>query len=165
MSREIYALPLTSQLWTNAGGGSDLAITLASLSTGAGRIGAQWDRGTGAQPGRYRWQFRCRTNSAPTVGNTLRIYLAVGDDGTYISNGLGTADAAISSEALCSNCQYVDSIEVSENVTTRDFTKRGFIWIYDRYVSPIIFNAFGVSLSSTGTNMEFRLTPYPDQIQ
>ena len=162
-TKDIYVNPGAAKTWKDSAG--DFVMTMASLATAGGRIGAQWDRGAGAQPALYRWQFRWRANTAPTVGNLVRLYLAIGDDGTYISNGLGTADAAVASEALCGNCLPIDSVEVTEAVTTRDFVKAGLIWIRSRYVSPIVFNASGVSFHATSTNQEFRLTAVPDQIQ
>lgn len=165
MANLIYGKPGTALVFADSGG--DAVITLASLATGGGRISAQLDRGAGAQPALYRWQFRWRANSSPTVAatNVVRVYLVPGDDGSYIAGGLGTSDAAVTPEAFLANTEFLGASEVTEASTSRDFVRQGFVWVRSRYVSVAVWNASGVSLHATASNNAFRLTPVPDEIQ
>lgn len=165
MANQILAVPGTPITFEDSGG--DIALTLASLANGAGRISAQWDRGAGAKPIEYRWQMRYRANAAPTVAatNVVRVYLECSDDGTFVAGGLGTADAAVSAEVLLTLGEFLGAVEITEASTTRDFVRQGNIWIRSRYVSVAVWNATGVALHATAANNEFRLTPVPSEIQ
>lgn len=163
MSNLIYALPGTPRIFAPSGG--DTTFTPTSVANAAGRVSARWDRGTGAQPSIYRWQARARANVAPTVGNVVRVYLVLGEDGTFAPGALGTADAGITTEDDLLNAQLIGNMVADAASTTRDFVAHGIVEIRSRYVQAAWWNALGQALHATGTNHEFVLTPYSDQIQ
>lgn len=163
MPNLIYAAPGTSIVFAASGG--DAVITLASLADAAGRISAQFDRGSGSKPAIYRWQARTRANVSPVVGVVARIYLALGDDGSFVMGDWSTADQAVSVETLLLNAQFLGSVAADIANTTQDFVASGLVEIRSRYIQVAWWNAMGQALSSTAGNHEFRLTPYSDEIQ
>lgn len=162
MANKIYATPETPIVFSP---GTGTAISLASLANGAGRISARYDRGSGAKPMRYRWQARTRSNVAPTVGMLVRLYLVTGQDGTYEDGGFGSGDIAIASEDLLRNVQLIGAVIADQASTTKDFVRSGIITIAAQYLRVAWWNATGQALHATGTNHEFTLVPYPEEIQ
>lgn len=163
MANKILVNTGTVATWAASGGTH--VLTATSLANGAGRLGDQRDMGSGVVSRWYEWQFRWRAGAAPTVGNVVRVYLATGRDGTYVSGALGTTDAAVSAEDLLRNCDFLGAVEVDEASTSKDFVRRGLLYLRSRYVSPVIWNASGVAFSATAAHMEFALWPSDDELQ
>lgn len=163
MPNKILVNTGTVVTWKASGGSK--VLTATSLASGAGRLGQQHDWGSGVVGRLYEWQARVRVATTPTVGNVIRIYLATARDGTYVAGGLGTADAAVSAEDLLRNTDFLGAVEIDEASTTKDFVKRGLLYLRARYVSPVVWNASGVALSGTAADIEFAMWPSDDEIQ
>lgn len=155
----------TGSVVTWSSSGATKVLTATSVANGAGRLGDRHDWGSGVVDRWYEWQVRFKVASAPTVGNVLRFYLATGRDGTYSAGNLGTTDAAVSAEDLLRNTAFVDAIEIDEASSAKVFVKRGLLFLRARYVSPILWNATGVALSATGTDIEVAMWPSSDEVQ
>lgn len=162
MANKIYGSP-ESAITFKASGGT-VTLTLTSLANGAGRISAQWDRGSGAKPSLYKWRGVVKAAAALAVGVPLEVYLATGD-GTDIDGNQSTSDAAFSASDKRRNLQYVGSI-LADSTSNGELQKgSGLVEIRDRYVSLVIWNAFGQALTGTAADHYFSLTPVPDEIQ
>jgi hypothetical protein len=163
MANKILTAIGTVVKWQDSG--ADLVMTLASLANGAGRVGAQKDWGAGSIEGKYKVRVRFRSNATPTVGNVIRVYLSTAQDTTFQDGDLGTADAAVSSEALLANCVFVGSVEVDEASTSKDFIATFIVELRSRYVAPVIWNASGQALHATASNNAVEMWPLADEIQ
>jgi hypothetical protein len=162
MANKIYVAQETAASFKSSGG--TVVFTPTSLANGAGRISAQWDRGSGSRPAAFLARARFKAATTPTVGNLVQVHLALGD-GTYVDGDLGTVDAAVSSIDKVRNLRWVMNVQSDEASTAKVFTAERQLWLPNRYVSVVWWNALGVALSGTATDMEFTLTPVPDEAQ
>lgn len=164
LAKLIYAAPQTSIVFKSTGG--DAVFTPTSLGAAAGWISAQYDRGPGSKPGRYRWQAKTQANVNPTVGGVVRVYLVLADSATGDGPGqLGTADATVPAEARLGNAQYLGSVQADQALNTVSFIQPGLVEIYSRYVQVAWWNDLSQALHGTAGNHEFRLVAYPDELQ
>ena len=162
MPNKVYVAPETPIVFKSSGG--DVTFRPMNVGNGAGRISARWDRGAGAKPGWYKWRAKTKAASALTVGNQLEIYLAT-SDGTNADGNQSTTDAAFSAGDKRRNLQPIGTLNADSATNGEPQIGSGVIFIADRYVSVVWWNAFGVALSGTATDHEFSLTPIPDEIQ
>jgi hypothetical protein len=164
MANNIYANPGTPITFQSSGGSA--VLTPTSVAAGAGRISAQFDRGAGAQPALYRWRAFTKWLASPAVGDQLRLYLVTSDGTNQDGNGLGTADAAVASEAeLSANCQQFGSV-IAGAAASQTEAQSGFVEIRERYISVAIWDGSATkALTATATDTAISLTPWPDQIQ
>ena len=164
MANKIYKVDETSITWTDSSG--DLAMTLNNLAAGAGRQGAVKDLGAGgtARTRRYRWRAIVQQDTAGVVDETIEIWLKTGD-GTYYDNDDGTGDIAVSAYDKLNNCKLLGMLTVDEAVADVNISKSGYVYIGERYVMPIMWNASADNLQATDNVNKFILTPEPDEIQ
>lgn len=162
MANKVYAAPETAIVFKSSGG--DVTFTPTSVANAAGRISAQWDRGSGSKPARYYWRAVTKAAAALAVGVQLEIYFAT-SDGTYIDGNQSTSDAAFSATDKRRNLQAVGVIEADSTTNGEVQIASGIVWIFTRYVSVVWWNALGQSLSSTASDHLFTLTPIPDEVQ
>jgi hypothetical protein len=153
----------TVNKWQDSG--ADSTMTLASLANAGGRIGAQKDWGAGSVEGWYKVRVRFRANATPTVGNVARIYLVTAQDSSYRIGGLGTADAAVTTEALLANTIFLGVVEIDEASTSKDFVGEFLVFLKSRYVSPVFWNATGVTIHATASNNAIDIWPVADEVQ
>ncbi len=163
MANKVYQIAETDITWLSSGGTN--ALTLTSLSAGAGRQGAQHDFGTSARPIRFAWRAWVKANATPTVGQIIEIY-AKTSDGTNPDNSDGTTDAAVSAAGKLLNLVRLGAISIDQASTTPTFVASGIVELPARYFQPVVWNAqASVALSSTGSDHGFKLTPIVDEIQ
>lgn len=162
MPSKVYIAPETAITFKSTGG--TVTFTPTSVANGAGRISDQHDRGSGSKPGRYRWRARTKFASALTVGNLMQIYLAT-SDGTYVDGNLGTSDAGLSAVDKLRNLRPVGNVEADSTSSGEVQIASGIVWIYERYVSVVWWNAALIALSATAGDHEFTLEPIPDEAQ
>lgn len=162
MANLIYAKRETAVSFKASGG--DVVFTPQNVSNGAGRISAQYDRGSGSKPAVYEWRAKTKAAAGLTAGTILSIYLST-SDGTVQDGNLGTSDAGVSSAAKLNNLQRVGSISADSTSSGEPQYASGFVTIVARYVSVVWFNSFGQALTNTAGDHEFILTPVPDEIQ
>ncbi len=156
MATKTYIARETPTVWSDTAG--DLVITLNNLAAGAGRVGARKDFGAGSTAYHYSWRFTCQFDTAPVVGETVRIYLST-SDGTEEDGQVGTADAALSAEDKLKNLHSIGMLIVDVATVDIDFTASGVCTIPTRYVSPVIFNGTVDNLQATNDTGEITLTP------
>src|SRR5215475_1800281 len=115
--------------------------TLAALASGAGRVSGRYDKGAGSQPS--LWEMRCRIslNGAYVAGAMLEYYVAT-SDGTDVDSGVGTADAAITTEQR-RNLTLAGVLVVNSALASLTTMYASFrnIYIPNRYFSLAIWNA------------------------
>jgi hypothetical protein len=162
MTDLIYYLPQT--IITFGNNSNTVLFTPQSITTAAGRISTQWNRGTGAQPREFRWRAKTKSSSAYTVGAVLEIYLAT-SDGTTVDGNFGTSDAGFSSADLRRNLQPVGTIVADNTTAGNPLQASGRIDIEEQFVSVVWWNALGVTLTGTAADHLFELTPVPSQLQ
>lgn len=164
MANKVYTAPESALTWDSAG--TSAALTCTSLASGSGRVGAQLDRGSGSRAMRYRWEFRCKVGSNPTVGNMVELYLATAHtSSSNIDGDVGTADAALSAADKRRNLLTVGTCVMDVADSTKTFRASGFIWVPTQYVSPVVYNNTGQTFSATASDHVFILIPMPDEIQ
>ena len=162
MANKVYVNPETAITFKASGG--DVVFTNTSVANAAGRISAQWDRGSGAKPARYVWRAHTKAGAALAVGNALEIYFAT-SDGTDVDGNQGTSDAAFSAADKRRNLQFVGLVVADSTSNGEVQIASGVVEIYTRYVSVVWWNGLGQTLSSTAGDHTFTLTPVPDEIQ
>lgn len=163
MPNKVYYAPETAIVFKSSGG--DAVITCTSLANNAGRVGAQFDRGTGSKPQRFRWEFECKLVATPTLGNTISLYLATAQANSASPDGnVGTADAALSALDKRRNLQFLGVVEIDVAGTTL-MKGSGVCEIESRYISGVVVNEGGSAFSATATDTVFTLTPIPPEIQ
>lgn len=162
MANKVYAAPETAISFKSSGG--DVTFTPTSVANGAGRISAQWDRGTGSKPMRYKWRAKTKAGAALAVGTQLEIYFST-SDGTIQDGNQSTSDAAFAAGDKRRNLQPVGVIEADSTSNGEPQYASGVVWIFDRYVSVVWWNALGQALSGTAGDHEFTLTAVPDEVQ
>lgn len=151
---------------TFRGTGGTVAFTFQNVASGAGRISAQADLGSGDRPSTYKLRITTKAGAALAYGANLDVYLKT-SDGT-ISDGtpLGTADAAIATSASkLNNCIVIGSV-IADSTTNGDVQSRSWpVVILDRYVQVAIWNNLGQTLTNTEADHIVELIPYVDVIE
>lgn len=152
----------TAVTFTDSGG--DVAITLANLGFGAGRLSARYDRGAGDKPVLHLWQGKFQFESAPVVGEVVEVWLFE-SDGTLADGGVGTADAALTAGQK-SNGKLLGVVLAQTTDTTTDFIASGVCEIWQRYYSIGVWNSsVGDNLENTATNNKVIITPLAYDVQ
>ncbi len=162
MPNLVYQNEGTTLSWKDSGG--DYAMTLQNLATVAGRQGAVHDFGVAARSPRFAWRFGCEFETAPVVGEVVRIY-AKTSDGTDPDNDDGTGDIAVSAENKLKNLTHIGTLIVDEAVADVQMAASGFIILPHRYFMPVVWNATADNLQNTANINVFTLTPVPIEIQ
>ena len=162
MPNLIYQNEESALTWLASGGTEPL--TLTSLASGAGRQGDMYDFGVGARASLFVWRFWCKFATTPVVGEVIDIYLKT-SDGTHYDNDDGATDAAVSAEDKLKNLKFIGQLAVDEASTTPEFSCSGYVYIPERQVAPVIWNATADALSATAGDHGFSLTPVPSEIQ
>lgn len=167
MANKVYRALEAALSWKTTGGTA--VLTLTSLANNAGRIGVQVDRGAASSASRYIWRLVTKLGATVTsvaLGNTISVYLATGDASALVDGAQGTADAALSSLEKRRNLQFLGVVEVDKTPASGDqWIGSGVVEIANRFISPVIVNEVGNTLSATAGDHEFTLTPIPDEIQ
>lgn len=170
MANEVFVEEQTALSWKTSGG--DAVITLTSLTTNNGRVGAQYDRGASARPARALVRLKTRlgaTTTSVTVGNAISVYFATADTAltsSILDGDVGTSDAALSSIEKRRNLQFVGTLEQDKTAAANDLYRGS--WIVDlpqRYLSPVVINEIGNTLSATAGDHELTVTYLADQTQ
>lgn len=162
MANKVYTATETAISFKSSGG--DVTFTPQNVASAAGRISARWDRGAGSKAGRYKWRAKTKAGAALAVGAQLEIFLAT-SDGTIVDGNQGTSDAVFSAGDKRRNLQPVGVIEADSTTNGEVQHASGIVWIFDRYISVVWWNALGQTLTNTAGDHEFILTPIPDEIQ
>jgi hypothetical protein len=162
MANKVYRAIETAITFKDSGG--DAVITLANLGFGDGRLSAQYDRGAGSKPARYKWKGVFQFESAPAVGERVEIYLAE-SDGTSADGAVGTSDAALTAGQK-SNLKMIGIVLAQTTDTATNFIASGLCTIWERYISVGVWNASaGANLENTANANFVTLTPMPEEIQ
>jgi hypothetical protein len=164
MASKLYYNPETAVVFKSSGG--DVTFTPTSISNGHVRVSAQYDRGTGAKPGFYRWFALSKTSGAVTAGTQIVVYLAQAKDATDIPGRIGTSDASITSSATdrMRNLTCIGAVN-ADTTTTDALVASGVCFIHSRYISLAWLNNLGVGLSATDGDHYFELQAIPPETQ
>ena len=162
MANLIYQNDGTALTWQDSGG--TYAMTLNNLATGAGRQGAVHDFGVAARSPRFAWRAWFRSATAPVVGEAVEVYVKT-SDGTSPDNDDGTGNIAVSAEDKLRNLVLIGRVQVDEAATGVTFAKSGEVWLPQRYVMPVFWNATADNLVASANLSGFSLTPTPLEVQ
>ena len=163
MTSKSYVSPETAITFRASGG--DVALTLTSLGSSAGRQSAEHDLGASARADRYEWRAWVKFATTPVVGELVKLFLKT-SDGTHDDNDDGATDAAVSAEDKLRNLRYIGAIEVDEASTTPEFSASGVIHdLTSRYIQIVFWDETADGLSATAGDHGFDLTPIPPQGQ
>ena len=149
---------------TGQDSGGSYAMTLNNLAAGAGRQGAVHDFDVAARAARFAWRAWFQAATTPVVGEAVEVYLKT-SDGTVPDNDDGTGDIAVSAENKLRNLLLIGRIEVDEAAIGVKFARSGEVWLPQRYVMPVFWNATADNLVATNNLSGFTLTPVPLEIQ
>lgn len=161
---KIYYNPETAVVFKSSGG--DITFTPQNIASGDARVSAQWDRGSGAQPGLYRWFAKTNSGSAYTIGRSVQVFLAQAKDATDLPSNVGTSDASISSAIDRTRpLDMIGSIIAPVTTASTALIQSGICFLAARYVSLLWFNDLGVTLTNTAGDHEFTLQPLTPENQ
>jgi len=141
----------------------DTVITLLNMLTNVARVSARHDLGAGSTADRYQWQATFQFNTAPVVGETVDLYIAL-SDGTLEDGDVGTVDAAVLTPVL-RNLSYIGSVVVQAATLGVDFRASGICTIPSRYFSLVVHNNTADSLKNTANVNTITFTPIPPEVQ
>jgi len=164
MANEILVKPGTAITWKDSGGTN--VITLQNLGFGAGRVGAVYDKGAGAQEAWFHVHFVIQFETAPIVGEVVELYM-LNHDGTNVPGNVGLIDAAVT-VANKRNNFHAPLIVVSAEAATADlnYETTGLAYLPMRYISPVVWNASaGDNLQNTANINVITMTPLVDELQ
>jgi len=164
MANKVYGNSESAITWKSSGGSA--VITCTSLANNAGRVGAQYDRSTGARALRFMWELQFKCAATPTLGNVVSVYLAVAQaDNTIPTGNVSTADAALSALDKRRNLIFLGVVEIDNAGTGIQAGSGLTAEIPHRYLSLVLVNESGAAFSSTAGDTIFTLTPIPDELQ
>ena len=162
MTQKIYRAVETAITFKDSGG--DAVITLANLGFGAGRVSAQYDRGAGSKPMRYKWKAVMQWTASPVVGEVAELNVAE-SDGTYIDGNVGAADAAFLT-GVKADLTLIGLVGVTAASGATNMIASGVCHIWERYFSVGVWNASAAkNLQNTANVSLIVFTPMPDEIQ
>lgn len=162
MANKIYIAGESAVTFQDSGGSA--VLTLQNLAFQAGRISARYDRGAGSKPGRHLWIAKLQFETAPALGEMVRIYAAY-SDGTYADGTPGTADAALTADKR-RNLKQIGNVVVDTVSITTDIVASGLFMLYTQYYSIGVWNdSAGDNLENTANANIITIYPYVDEIQ
>ena len=164
MANEVLVKPGTAITFKDSGGTA--VITLNNLGFGAGRVSAQYDKGSGAQEAWFHVHAVIQFETACIAGEVVEVYI-VNHDGTNVPGSLGVVDAAVS-VANKRNNLHCPLIVISAEAVTADlnYEATGIAYCPMRYISVMVWNASaGDNLQATNNINIITLTPLVDEIQ
>ncbi len=164
MPNEILIKPSTAITFTDATG--DVAITLANLGFGAGRVSAEYDKGSGAQEAWYHVHASVEFETAPAAGELVEVYV-FSHDGTNIPGNVGAVNAAVSVANKRFNIG-VSPVVITAEAATADLAYKasGIVYCPMRYISVLVWNgSAGDNLQNTANVNKVVLTPLVDEVQ
>jgi hypothetical protein len=138
-------------------------LTLSALASGAGRISARYDRGTGSIATLYRWRATFQLTGTNVVGAAIELYVS-SSDGTRPDGEIGTADAALTTDKR-KNLIYAGTLIVDQTTTNTNMTASGVVWVPNRYFSVGVWNATTLPLTTSTSVHSVKFTPVPDESQ
>lgn len=168
MANLIYTLPETAIVFTESGG--DAVFTPKNVANAAGRVSAQYDRGSGAKAMLYRVeaQFKVQSNITPGTVNILtEVYIATAHVvSTDVDSGLGVSDAALSTRNQLLNARLIGTVVPTGTAAgAGPFNASFTVEILARYISVALWNATGQTFTNVNGDNYVKLVPMPDQIQ
>ncbi len=134
-------------------------MTLSALASGAGRISARYDRGSGAHAMCYNWESTIQLTGTNVVGDVVEYYLST-SDGTNPQGQIGTADAALTTNKR-NNITWLGNLVVDQTTTNTSMTVRGIVCFQERYVSAGVWNGSTLPFKTDTAVHNFKLTPMP----
>lgn len=166
MATAIYIRKGTSVLF---GGevGAQVALSIEGVTTGNGRVSAQYDLGAAPRPYRFSWSCEVQWQATPIQGAGLELFIAGAPDAdaTQIDGDIGNVDAALADVDMRRNLRYIGMV-VSENAAASEIcVASGNFEHYDRYISVVAYNGGGATINATDTAFRFNLTPMYDEVQ
>jgi hypothetical protein len=163
MPSKVYRAVETPIVFRDSGG--DRVLTLQNLGFGAGRVSAQYDRGSGSQAEPHEVIGVFQFETAPALGEAVELYLFQ-SDGTYMDGTLGTSDAALTADKR-RNGILIGAVIVDTTSTATDIIARfQNVPITSRYYSIGVWNASaGDNLENTANASRVIVTPMPPEAQ
>lgn len=141
---------------TLAPSGGDVTWTLTSLADTAGRASGSSDLGA-TIPFRLGYRLTSAAGSAPTAGESLRLYVAWSDDGTNFDGEVTGSDAAFSDADEFAQLTFVRACPFDADTSAHSFG--GDVRPNGRYVVWVVYNDLGVALSATAGNHSLTFWP------
>lgn len=166
MPNKVYVNPETALTLRNTGGSA--ALTLTSLAANAGRQSAVLDLSASPRSPWYTFRPFLKFATNPVVNESLRFYVKARDSATggKADNDDGDSDAAVSAEDKLKNLHYIGSLIVDEALSTPEFSASfGPIYIPERYIQVVVWNATADALSATAADHGIDVIPVPVEIQ
>ena len=149
--------------------GGDAVWTPANVANGAGRLLARLDLGdissSTSRATWYRWYAENQCQATPTVGNLIRYYLSLWNDDTTPDDSdgdVGASDAAFATENDLKNITHIGNVIVDAATADVVFAASGMVYLPVRYVSLVVWNASGASLTNDNAEHVFKLAPVYD---
>ena len=147
--------------------GGTVVFTAEATANGALAHSAQFDRGTGALPGYYRWFARIKASAVMTVSSVVKIYLAQSLDATNVPGRIPVTDGEIDPGGnQTRNLGALIGIIVADTTDdTLPLNASGTCFIFSQFVSVCYLNELGQALSATAADFDFILQAIPPEQQ
>ena len=139
--------------------------TPKNVANGAGRISNEWDRGAGALPAWYAWQFKTKFQAALALGVECQLWLAFSRNGTLWDGNFTDGDAAWSTGDKRNNLTRLGTVIADSTSSGEVQVASGVIFIPFRYVMAALWNAAGQSLTNTDADHQLAFEPLAWDIQ
>lgn len=153
----------TPVIWTSSGGNKVLnCASLANLAARQGDKSGSWLDGTKGLPEYIEFLMTFQYAVAPTDGGNISLYVGESDSavaGTANPGNLTGADGTLAVGELAL-LDLVDICPLANAFSTNPRSRRSRYQPTCLYLSPVIYNAGGQALNSTGTNFVLTATPY-----
>ena len=152
-----------------AGGesGANVAWSMEGITTGAGRVSAQYDLGAVPRGARIEWSCEVQFQATPTQYKGLELYAASAPDhdSTQIDGDIGATDAALGDVDMRRNLKFIGYV-VSENAAASEkCVASGIFEQTMRYISFVGYNDSGATTNATDTNFRFDFRLVYDEVQ
>ena len=160
-----YFVPSSSSAWPQI----DVNFNVQSLASGAGYRSDSLDLGTAARSPWFAWRAWLRFATNPSVADSVRIYLMTAGTSNSATdlpdNSEATTQGLIGSEDKTRNLLPLGRIIVDEAASGVHMADSGKIFLLQRNIQVVFYNATTVSLTSNVDQVGFLLTPMPQQQQ
>ena len=158
-----YVSPGTAKVFGDSAQTPDVTWTLSALASGAGRISARFDKGSGAQPA--LWELKCRLQLTGTnvVGASVEFYISP-SDGTNPDGEIGTADAALTTDKR-RDLTLAGVLVVDQTTTNTTMTRSFQVYVPNRYFSLGVWNATTLPFKTDTAVHRCTATPMVPQMQ
>ncbi len=168
MPNKIYIQQETSVSWLVTGGDELMDLGSTNGAADGVEVGAYHNWGVAPRSADYMWVIDIDGfDTAPVIGETVDLYVAVSEDATLWSGPEAPSDAArgAGNTDRLPNLLYVGSATVRSITAGDNVVASGRVHIPQQYFAVVVHNNTADKLLSTSDAHRVRFTPIPLEVQ